>query len=345
MLERVRRWIILALLLVGAASAAAGASAQARNPFGSGSPGPSTPAPPKVEERAREPGFLDRIVGQINVWQRQLNERLSREIRDYKESGSLAPVFAILLVSFLYGVFHAVGPGHGKVMTTAYFAANRARYANGLAMTGMISLIQALSAILIVGTLAVLLGFKSTRIVDNVTYVEAASNFLIAGVGLYIVFGGITGRGCSHDHGTAGAAHAHHDHAHEHTHAPHGHPHHDHASAPVTATFRSMAAAAFASGIRPCTGAILVLLFTLSHGIFGIGIVAALVMALGVFLVLAAIGIGVIFARSRAGRAGARNPRLANLAHRAAGIAGGGVIVAFGGLLFLASLKTLGYLT
>jgi nickel/cobalt transporter (NicO) family protein len=190
----------------------------------------------------------------------------------------------------------------------------------------------------------VLLGFKSTRIVDNVTYVEAASNLLIAGVGLYIVYGGIIGRGCSHAHGAdAPHAHVHTEACAHHDHAHHGHAHrHAEAPPPVTANFGSMLAAAFASGIRPCTGAILVLLFTLSHGIFGIGMLAAFTMAFGVFLVLAAIGIGVIFARNRAGRVSAKNQRLANFAHRAAGIAGGGVIVAFGGLLFFASLKTLG---
>lgn len=316
------RVLVLALLLI----AAAGAAAQSRNPFGSSSPG-APPAPP-TERRVEAPGFFAAITQQITVWQRQVIERLSQDIRAYKETGALAPALAILLVSFLYGVFHAVGPGHGKVVTTSYFTANRAGFAQGLAMTGMISVVQAVSAVAIIGILAIFFSFGPTRIVDNVTYVEATSHALIVMVGLYIAWGGVIGRGCAHDRG-------HHDHGHAHAHG------HHHPPAP-TAGFWSMAGAAVSAGIRPCTGAILVLLFTLSQGIFEVGVLSAFVMGLGVFLVLAALGLGVIYARRTIGKAGAGRPRLANFAHRAAGIAGGLVIVVFGALLLFETLRGLG---
>ncbi len=322
------RAVILALLLLGAAATA---SAQSRNPFGSS--GSGTLAAPAPERGGEAPGFFARVAQQITVWQRQVIDRLAQDIRAYKDSGALGPALAILFVSFLYGVFHAVGPGHGKVVTASYFTANRAGFAQGLAMTGMISAVQAISAVAIVGVLAVFFSFGPTRVVHNVSYVEAASHVLIVMVGLYIAWGGLIGRGCSHDHGRR------HEHAYSHDHA---HPHDRSHQAAPTAGFWSMASAAVSAGIRPCTGAILVLLFTLSHGIFEVGVLSAFVMALGVFLVLAALGAGVIYARRTVGRAGGGRPRLANFAHRAAGIAGGSIIVAFGALLFFESLSGLG---
>ncbi len=317
------RAVVAVLLLIVAGSALA----QSQNPFGKRSS--EAPAAPAPERRVEAPGFFDRAYEQVRIWQRQTIDGLSREMREYKETGALQPVIAILLISFLYGVFHAVGPGHGKFVTSTYFAATRARYVQGLTMTAMISVIQAASAIAIVGILAIALSVGRNQIDTSMAYIEATSNALIVLLGLYIAYGGLVGRGCSHevDH-----------HARDHVHADH---HHRPAPAP-TAGFWSMTAAAFSAGIRPCTGAILVLLFTLSHGIFGIGVLSAFVMAFGVFLVLAAIGFGVIFARRSIGSVGAQRPAIANFAHRAAGIIGGIVIVVFGGRFLIESLKGLG---
>jgi ABC-type nickel/cobalt efflux system permease component RcnA len=323
-----RALAILLLILVSGAVAA-----QTRNPFGAGPPGGSSVAKPQ-NCSLQTPGFLTRTAPQITDWQRDLKDRLSSDVRTYQESGAAGPLLAILVISFLYGVFHAVGPGHGKIVTTTYFAANRARPSHGLAMTGMISFVQALSAIGIVGVLAVLFSFGPTRVVQNVTYVEAASHLLILLVGVYIAYGGVIGRGCSHTHKGLGENDHRHRHAHVHADDPY--------IAPQTAGFWSMASAAVAAGIRPCTGAILVLLFTLSHGIFGIGVLSAFVMALGVFLVLAALGLGVIYARRSLSRAGVGRPVLADLAHRVVGIIGGLFIVALGAVLLLGSLEALG---
>jgi nickel/cobalt transporter (NicO) family protein len=348
---RLPRLILAALAALVFATALAGA--QSPPPFGGRGGTPAERAPERPPERptaeaAGEPGLFARLRAQLIKAQRDVTERLAREVRAYKEQGTLGPAFAILLISFLYGVFHALGPGHGKMVTTSYFAANRARVAQGLTMSGMIAVIQAMSAIVIVGVLAVALEIGQRRTVAAVTYIEAASSALILGLGLWIAWGGVVGRGCRHDHGPVGhgpvghgpgvPAHDHkHDHAHDHAH-DHGH---GHGTAP-TASVGSMFSAALAAGIRPCTGAILVLLFTLSQGIFEIGVISAFVMSLGVFLVIAAIGVGTILVRRTVATTAKPSTAVANLAHRAAGIGGGLVIVGFGALLLSADLARLG---
>ena len=343
--------LVLALALVAALAAAAGAQT---NPFGRGTPtAPAAPEAKQAETKAADPGLLERWYGAYRQWQfdllrkqRDLNEWLATEVRAYKEQGALTPVLMILLVSFLYGVLHAVGPGHGKVATAAYFGANRAAAIHGVTMSALIALIQALSAVAIVGGLAVLLSVPYTETIRAGDYVTAASFGLIGLVGLWIAWGGIIGRGCTHDHGLG--AHAHHDHGHAHHHyAAHAqeHAHHDHAPA-AAATAHGVAAmlpVAIASGIRPCTGAVLILLLTLSQGIFEIGVVATLVMSFGTFLVVALIGLGVIYARRAASRAGGRRERLANLAQRAMSLVGGLAVFGFGALFLHTALLQLSY--
>jgi ABC-type nickel/cobalt efflux system permease component RcnA len=356
--------LLLALALLTAFAAAAGAQT---SPFGRGTPtAPAAPEAKPAETKPADQGLLERWYSAYRQWQfellrkqRDLNEWLAAEVRAYKEQGALRPVLMILLVSFLYGVLHAVGPGHGKVATAAYFGANRAEAIHGVTMSALIAVIQALSAVILVGGLAFALSVSYTQTIRTSDYVTAASFGLIALVGLWIAWGGIIGRGCTHNHGPA--AHGHHDHAHDHVHhghhhhagharahdAQHAHRHsHDHAPAAVAANPHGLAAmlpVALASGIRPCTGAVLILLLTLSQGIFEIGIVATLVMSFGTFLVVALIGLGVIYARRAASRAGGRRERLANLAQRAVSLVGGLAVFGFGALFLHTALLQLGY--
>ncbi len=331
--------LLLALALLAGFAAAAGAQT---SPFGRGAPtAPASPESRPADTKPADFTLADRWYAALRRWQSELTRSLATEVRAYKEQRALAPVLGLLLVSFLYGVAHAAGPGHGKMATAAFFGANRAGAAQGITMSALIGFIQALSAIVFVGAFALLFRVSQTETVRSVLYVEAASFALIAGVGLWIAWGGIVGRGCTHSHAPA-LAHA--GHAHDHGHAHHHHDHHRHApQATANASFASMLPVALASGIRPCTGAILVLLFTLSQDIFEIGVLATFVMSLGTFLVVAAIGLAAIYARRAASRAGGRNERVANAAQRAIGLAGGLVVFAFGALFLHTALLQLGF--
>ncbi|MCW5770780.1 MAG: hypothetical protein KIT16_04030 [Rhodospirillaceae bacterium] len=340
---------LLRLSLFVFALAAGLAAAQAQSPFGRGAPtAPSgAEAAPKGAEAAN-PGLMRRWYAMLLRWQGEMTQQMATEVRAYKDKGALEPVLGILLISFVYGVAHAVGPGHGKTASAAYFGANRAQAIHGISMSALIGLVQALSAIAFVGAFALLFKVSQTQTVRGVVYVEVASYALIAAVGLWIAWGGVIGRGCTHDHGLGAHRHDHgHDHAHGHGHGHDHHHHHGHAhavpAAPAAAiSLRSMLPVALASGLRPCTGAVLILLFTLTQGIFEIGVLATVVMSFGTFLVVALIGLGVIYARRAASRAGGRNERLANLAQRAISFGGGLIVFFFGGIFLLNALQQLG---
>lgn len=334
--------ILILPFLAGVFLAAAAGPVAAQNPFGldpKGAPAVPGSAPAAKAPQSplfRPPTAVQRFVLAVALWQRRLNNDLARQVAAYKTGGAIAPVLAILLLSFLYGLFHAAGPGHGKFVVAAYFMANRARPRDGVLMSGLIALTQAVVAISLVGIFALALDVGTLELIGSVTWVELASYGLIVLLGVWMFWGGIVGRGCSHGNGQGPGLH-------DHSHRGHGRD----SVGTSDPGLRAMVPAAVAAGLRPCTGAVIVLLFTLANGIFIVGVLGSLVMALGVAITVSAIGLAAIYARRGAARAADARPGLAkfgNLAHRTAGLAGGGAIVLVGATLALAAAERLGLL-
>lgn len=237
-------------------------------------------------------GVLAAVVGM----QRDLNTTLRGHLRAARDGGGWAPALAIIGVSFLYGVFHAVGPGHGKVVVGSYFLTRRARLLHGLAMSGSAALVQALSAILLVSILALLLDAGSRQIMDQAALLEYVSYAGICALGLWMAWGVISGRTCcDHDHDDPG--HGHDDHHHDEA-CGCGHDHHDHAPTTPPPSRRpellQVLLTGGAVGLRPCSGAILVLLFTLANGIFPVGVLSTFAMGLGVAITVSAVSLGMV---------------------------------------------------
>lgn len=307
--------LILVLLLW------AGAALAAPDYFGRQAP-PTSPPPSAASATpaaVEDAGPLRRVIVWVADRQRDLMGRFQVELRRLRGEGSPWPSLAIIGLSFVYGIFHAAGPGHGKVVTTTYFLTQRARFLHGLALGGSVALVQALSAIVIVGVLAGVLDLAPSQVIDKTQILETASYLMIVALGSVMTWRVLRGRpSCGHDH--------------DHEHGPEC-AHHGDLSQPPGG-WREILGTAFAVGLRPCTGALLVLLFTLAAGIFWVGVISALAMGVGVTITLVAIGMGAIGLRrviDRFAPDGARAERI----RRWVALAGALTIVALG-LLFLA---------
>ncbi|OAN56004.1 ABC transporter [Paramagnetospirillum marisnigri] len=215
--------------------------------------------------------------------QRQLTGEMRQNLAAMKETGSWEPAAAILLAAFMYGIFHAVGPGHGKVVIAGWFATRRARILHGLTASLIAAMVQAGSAIAAVLALAGLLSLAPRDVTAGAAWLEVASYALITGIGAVMVWRTLTGKGCGHHH---------HDDACCGHHPPELHD----IQEPETAKTERNAlfAMAAAVGFRPCSGAILVLLFTFANGLFLVGVLATLAMGLGVAITVSAIGLGAL---------------------------------------------------
>jgi ABC-type nickel/cobalt efflux system permease component RcnA len=294
------------------------ANVLAQNPFG----GPRPPAEPQAGG----------VIGWLLAQQSGFYREMSATIRAAKSDGSA--VWTLLGISFAYGIFHAAGPGHGKAVISSYLVANEETARRGIVLSFASALLQALVAIAIVAVGAWLLNATAKTMCGAERVIEIASYALIAAFGARLVWtkGGGFMRALQKNNRAAPAlkpavAHAdshHHDHSHEHhghhhhDHGNHGHAHHahdgphdehcGHSHGPEPQQLAGPGgwqrglSAVFAVGIRPCSGAILVLVFALAQGLFWAGIAATLVMGLGTAITVATIAVIAVSAKGLARR-------------------------------------------
>lgn len=311
----------------------------AQNPFGA-------PRPAQAAEPA-----ASGLVGWLLAKQSEFYRQISATIRAAKSDGSA--VWTLLFISFAYGIFHAAGPGHGKAVIASYLVANRETARRGIALSFASALMQSLVAILIVGISAWVLNATARTMCRAEGAIEIASYALIALFGLRLVWvkgrtfiralqaaqpvpaiAGVPHDQHDHDHGHA---HAHHDHAHDHVHDEHcGH---SHGPTPSELAgpggWRRGFGAILTVGIRPCSGAILVLVFALAQGLFWAGIAATFLMGLGTAITVAAIAVVAVSAKGIAQRLSAGRDGGGALFMRGIEFGAAALVLLFGaGLLF-----------
>jgi nickel/cobalt transporter (NicO) family protein len=296
------------------------------------------------------------IVGWILARQSEFYREISATIRAAKSDGSA--VWTLLAISFAYGIFHAAGPGHGKTVISSYLVANQETARRGVVLSFASALMQSLAAILIVAIGAWLLNATAKTMCGAERIIEVASYALIAAFGARLVWtkgGSFIGalQAERHDHARAGAHHDHvHGHEHHHAHDDHGHDHHGHdhdhahdehcghSHGPLPSElagpggWRRGFGTILAVGLRPCSGAILVLVFALAQGLFWAGIAATFVMGLGTAITVAALAVLAVSARGVAQRISGASEGGGALFMRGIEFGAAGLVLLFGlGLL------------
>jgi len=309
----------------------------AQNPFG----GPRPAAAPEVGG----------IVGWLLARQSEFYREISAAIRSAKSDGSA--VWTLLAVSFAYGIFHAAGPGHGKAVISSYLVANQETARRGIALSFVSALLQALVAILIVAIGAWIMNVTAKTMCSAETGIEIASYALIAAFGARLVWtkGGafmsalqaepqVRMAGGHHHHGhDQDHHHHHHDHGHAHDHVHDAHCGHSHGPEPEQLAgpggWRRGLAAVLTVGVRPCSGAILVLVFALANGLFWAGIAATFVMGLGTAITVATIAVLAVSAKDIARRLSSAREGSGVLVMRGIEFGAAGLVLLLGlGLLF-----------
>lgn len=288
----------------------------------------------------------DGIIGWLLAKQAEFYRALSGLIRAAKTDGSA--VWGLFGLSFLYGIFHAAGPGHGKAVISSYVVANDETWRRGVILSFASAFLQASVAVALVGVAAILLGVTARVMSDVVRYIEIVSYALITLLGARLLW--VKGRAAitsfrglqaEHDHFQHADAHAHAHGHHDHGHAHHGHDHqhdehcgHSHGPEPKDLAgpggWKRGLTAIVAVGLRPCSGAILVLVFALAQGIFWAGVGATFIMGLGTAITVAAIATITVGAQGWARRLAASQPGSGTLAMHGLEVAAALFVLLFG---------------
>lgn len=224
---------------------------------------------PPVEPGAQPTGggFLGWVAGQQQRFYRALTDALG----SLKTEGRA--FWALGLLSFLYGIFHAAGPGHGKVVISSYLVARERDIGRGIGLSFAAAMMQSLTAVVFVGLAAGVLRLTSFAMSDAAAAMTTGSYVLIAAIGAWLVWRKLAQLrgGGAHGHSHAAAS---------------GHAHADPFVAPQSARgdWREMVSVVVAVGLRPCSGALIVLAFALTQGLLLAGVFATFLMGVGTAL-------------------------------------------------------------
>jgi len=372
-------------MLLGCPVGAAEVSSPAKAPFGMTG---ATQAP------SRETSFMTSAID--SAWsillfeQHRLTQNMIGTVRNLKSASNFATATsALVIASFIYGILHAVGPGHGKAVISSYMLADKETLRRGIFLAFLSSLIQALSAITLVGGLYLAARATGLQTKWAEAWLETLSWAFVAVIGAWLMFRQIwpalmrkltrpnrlnSGRPAEnvhgdghfhshafhvreHDHehhhhprghaaagGSESACHCGHEHSHDHG-ADHVHDEHcGHAHLPGPEELRGelswarALAISFSIGVRPCTGALLVIIFAATQGLVWAGILATFAMAFGTALTvsgLAALSVG--SRRLAVAMAGAEG-RWGNIVARSASLVSSAAVFVIGTVFFFASL-------
>ncbi|GGK29342.1 nickel/cobalt transporter [Salinarimonas ramus] len=292
---RPRQWARIALAL-GAVILVAGLGALLVHLF-LPPPPPPRPVPFGVGVREAAPA-LGGIGARLAALQSAFYDALRGSVAALKESGAALP--ALVGLGFAYGVFHAAGPGHGKAVIAAYLVADGRALAKGFTLSLAAALLQALVAIVLVLGASLLLSATAREMDAATRAIEIASFAAVAVMGALVVWrkagalsalvaasrgGPIAAPGCGD-----GCAHL-----------P------DPTTLSRMTSLREQAGIVLAAGLRPCAGAVVVLVFALSQGLAWAGIAATFAMALGTALTTGLVAtLAVVAKRLALGLAGGR---------------------------------------
>lgn len=195
--------------------------------------------------------FFNMILKKFIELQQQLNSLISSNFREIGDENTLVPILTILSIAFIYGLIHALGPGHGKILVSSYFLQTNHSYKEAFKMGYLISLIHTLSALCITFILYYILEVVFSKTFEEFSfYMTKISALLIIGVAIYLFFEQHKENKTSNN------------------------------------TKKSYLSIAFSAGVIPCPGVMSIILFSILIGQISIGIASAIFMSIGMGLTI-----------------------------------------------------------
>ncbi|MBY0428138.1 MAG: nickel/cobalt transporter [Alphaproteobacteria bacterium] len=274
------------------------------------------------------------MIEVIQNGQRVFHETIIDDLNVIKASGSIITTFSLMLVGFLYGAFHAVGPGHGKVIVSGYMLANEKSLKRGLVIVALSSLMQALVAIMLVLSFFYVLNLARAEVERATNLLETASYALVGLLGIGLMLRGFREFfPAKKNHG--------HEHHHHHGEDCCGHHHVPNATEITKAKDLGAILVMIASiGIRPCSGAVLLLFFSCIVGAVWPGILATFAMAAGTALTTGILAVLTVKSKNLALGFLKTTDKGIKMAHAGLSLCGGLAVVLLSGFFLIATMNT-----
>lgn len=270
----------------------------------------------------------------LRTVQRNLTVSLADMLRNVQRGEADGTFWLILSLSFVYGVVHSLLPGHRKVLLFSYFMAERAPPIMGVVAGTALAVVHASAAIIVVLVTYFLIEASVSTAITRVgatVQIITASVLLSVGIILFILKVREARHGHNHDH-----SHPHnHDHSHPHSHDQ-AHKHHDELPEYQGTRRRRLLPVIIISGIVPCPGSSMILLFAVSLGAISLGLIAVGAFAVGMALSFSGLSVATIMLKQ--GISGVLDSPRGHALHHGIEIGSAALMVLFGLFLVLPAL-------
>lgn len=306
-----RAWgLFFAAVFLGVTYVVLTTPAFAAGPFGVGTPDP-------------QGGGFSGPFGSFFLWAAQKHAAFQALLRDalnqFKDNKHAA--WLLIGVSFAYGVFHAVGPGHGKAVITSYLLATGQTIKHGVTIAIGAAFMQGLMAIAIVSTVTIIL--KGLFTIPALAMDAAQNWFTTGGFGLIALLGAwllwrkvterdedaplVEGANTAQNRGGQGS---------------------------IQVSAKQAWSTILAVGVRPCSGSLILIAFAFKLGLYITGVASVLLVSFGTAITVSSLVFLAVSIRGMALRYADTNTRLVSHALRIVEIGLALFILLFGLLLF-----------
>ncbi|MFH2064298.1 MAG: hypothetical protein ABIK15_03735 [Pseudomonadota bacterium] len=270
---------------------------------------------PQKQHSAPSPIMKTKLFAKVILWQHQLREKMSLLIRQAEQTGDLLPLLYLFMAAFSYGAIHAIGPGHGKFLAISYTFSQRVKMSQGIVFGGSIALFHGLSGILFVIFIKELLSGSATQGLETMThFTQVISYSLIICVGFFILVKSalrLLRKKVSIPNNLDSIQN----------------------SAPTNPVL-----SALIIGMIPCPGVVIVMLFAMSMGLIGLGVMLGLAISAGMAFTITAVVILTLSGKMASLSVASKNSSLSHIAEHLLEAVAGIMILLFGSVLLLANL-------
>ena len=296
--------IILTFLFISFAFCSYAAPA-AQNPFAAGDGKEQ-----RVQKTEEHSSFFQPVLVSINKLQKELKRKLTTFGRDMRQNPYGKSFWLFLAFSFVYGAIHALGPGHGKSIVCSYFLSRSGSFLQGLFVGLLIPFFHVLSAVVTVVTLYFVLKITKLAAFEGVSAsLQQISYFFLMLIGLFLASRAVyelkSGKLVGESEGTQ------------------------------RTNFKGLAAISLVTGLIPCPGAAIILIFAITLNILIPALIAMLCLALGMGVTTTFFALLTIASRKTIFRFTSEGKKAFAVCYAFLAITGSLAIAILGGLLFI----------
>lgn len=264
-------------------------------------------------QQQHEAGFFalqySKLLRKVNLAQRSMRSKMTSLGREIKKNPNGKAFWAFLLFSFMYGIIHAIGPGHGKSIVFSYFLGRKGTLLKGVLMGHLLTAVHTLSAVTVVLGAYYLLNLKGSRALSSASEpLKATSYYLIIGLGIFILLHALFEALPSKK-----------------------------SEPKKEANNKGIVTVSVISGLVPCPGAALLLSFALSLNLLATGLLGILFFTMGMGLTTSLFGIASIHSRKMLMHVAGRSSKAISVLHTSFSVIAGVVIISTGWLLVATS--------